>query len=276
MLTKRLRIFPPLLLLPLLLISCTEDSSVVDPSVPDLPLSFTSLRLSAVVFDTDSIDVVAGRDKTPDDDVVVRIGVVATAAGGRGAPLPQIASARCSIAVSGSGEERGALDLASSDGTWSGTLELPIHRGDVGDYRFSLTGIDTRGIGANPMTAKITVRNGNNPPSFCGISAPDTVSLPAADTLLHLEVCVRDASGLKDIKYVLFNSYLPNGQPSNANPVFFYDDATHGDLTPGDGTYTCEILLPPTAPRGTYRFELQAADLGNLSSGVLIHRLVVR
>lgn len=275
MLTLRLRILPLFFLLPLFLLSCSDHSGVVDPALGELPLSFVSLQLSGTVFDTDSIDVVAGRDKTPDDDVTITIAVTAVP------PTPtatvSIASARCRVVVDGSETAKASATLTASGGNFTGVIVMTIRRGDVGDYRFLLDGIDSRGVASNPMLAKITVVNGNNPPALCGVSAPDTVDLPASDAvILHIEVCVRDASGLRDIKRVIFYSYLPSGQSANGNPFTMFDDATHGDTVAGDGTYALDVMLLSTASKGTYRFEFQAFDLGNLASGITIHSIVVR
>jgi hypothetical protein len=190
---------------------------------------------------------------------------------------PNIVSARCRIIVDGSDDEKGRVTLTAIADRYTGVLAMAIHRGDVGDYTVELNGIDSRGLACNPMLGKVTVVNGNNPPSICGITAPDTLDLPTTDgVIIHLEACVQDASGLKDIKRVIFYSFLPSGQMSLGSPFVMFDDATHGDAAAGDGQYSLDVLLPSTAARGAYRFEFQAYDLGNLSGAMKVHTIVIR
>jgi hypothetical protein len=265
------------LLLPLLLASCSKDSSVVDTASPDLPLSFTNLRLSGYQFDTDSIGVSPNTDKTPEDPITVPVKVSVKGSNGRGVPPPTIESARCEIVADGKDVVIASADLASSDGTFSGTVPLRIRRGDVGDYRLRINGVDSRGLATDEIFAKLSIFFGRKPPVICGISAPDTITAPITGfDILHIEACVQDSSGLADIKRVLFNSYLPNGNPSSRNPYILADDGTLGDLVPGDGIYTIEVQIDSSAMKGIYRFEFQAFDLSNLLSQVRIHTIYVK
>ncbi len=117
----------------------------------------------------------------------------------------------------------------------------------------------------------------NVAPVISNLAAPDTVSLGASTTPILLTVQVDDGNGLSDIQSVFFNSYLPpDGHPSSSNPFVMYDDGTNGDKVAGDGIYSLTIGLPPSASKGTYRFEFQAKDRSGALSNKIIHNLVVK
>ena len=257
--------------------SCSKDSSIIDSSAQDLPLSLKNLRLSAYAFDTDSISVTPGRDKKPEDPVTVSFHVSVQAAPVPGANPRSAQEVTCRVITDANAVEKTSAVLTGTGGQYTGDIALPIRRGDVGEYRVIVEGRDTQEIALNPVFTKIAVLNGNNPPSFCGLTAPDTVDLPTSgSTIIHLEICVSDRSGIEDVKRVFFNSYKPDGLGSNDNPIIMYDDGTHGDVIAKDGQFSRDVELPSTSQKGLYRFEFFAFDLGNLQSGVLIHNLVVQ
>ncbi len=257
-------------------LACSEDSSVSDPAFPDTPKSFTGLRLSEYVYDTDSIDVQAGRDKSPADRITLNIRVEAEADSAV-QDGPPVVSARCAITQDGKDRTLAEAELQrDSSGSFGGVVRLGIARGDVGDYRLTVRGFDARGNASLPIHTKLRVLAGGRPPYFCGLTAPDTVDLPDDGFILILiEACVADSSGAGDIKRVLFNSFLPSGTPSSGNPFFMFDDGSHGDRIAGDGIYSLNIQLPSTAQKGRYRFEFFAYDLGNLNA-FLSHTITVR
>jgi len=116
----------------------------------------------------------------------------------------------------------------------------------------------------------------NIAPVISNLVAPDTVTIGSDSTFIFISVDASDANGLNDIDRVFFNSFLPNGDPSSGNPFIMYDNGTNGDLTPGDGTYSLLIVLPPTGVTlGAYRWEFQAYDRGNKVSNVIIHYIEV-
>lgn len=257
--------------------SCSDDSSITDQATPDLPLSFRDLVLSEYAFDTDSISIQPGVDKKPEDDVSLPLRVSVKVMGGAGQSERSVQEVRCRVVTDAGSSEKTTVILTGGNSAYAGSFVVPIHRGDVGSYRVLVEGQDDRGNAINPIFTTFNVVFGNNPPSFCGLSAPDTVELPTSGfRVLHLEICVRDASGLGDIKRVFFNSFKPNGEAARDNPYLMYDDGTHGDRVAGDGQFSIDVQLPFDSQKGTYRFEFYAYDLSKLQSNVVIHNVYVR
>jgi hypothetical protein len=259
------------------LAACSEDTAVIDSASPDVPLSFKDLQLGAYVFDTDSISIRPGTDKKPEDPVTLAFRVSVSVARDARDTERTVQSVRCRVVTDAGSDEKFSDALQGGNDLYTASVAVPIRRGDVGDYRVIIDGTDSRGKPINPIFTKINVLFGNNPPAFCGITAPDTLDLPASGFIVvHIEACVTDPSGPGDIKRVFFNSFLPNGLPSIDNPFLTYDDGTHGDRVAGDGQYSLDVQLPSTAQKGTYRFEFFAIDLSKLQSKVVIHTLYVR
>ena len=261
----------------LLFSSCSKDSGVIDSTSPQSPVSFTGLALSESFFDTDTISVIPEAEKRREDPVVVTFSLRASALPPQGAGVSSVASARCRILLDGAEKQLASFDLAQVQDGFAAIARLHLQRGDVGEYRILVEGKDNLGRDVNPIFTKIRVVFGNRPPAFCGLTAPDTLNLPASGAeLLRIEACVMDSSGQADIQQVFFNSFKPDDKPSLDNPVYMFDDGTNGDLAAGDGIYTREVVFPYTALKGKYRFEFQAFDFNNLTSEVKIHYLTVR
>lgn len=116
----------------------------------------------------------------------------------------------------------------------------------------------------------------NVPPVISNLIAPDSVALSDTGAVpIFISVDAFDENGPGDIELVFFNSFLPNGSPSSGNPFIMYDDGTNGDIVAGDGTYSLVVGLPPTAAKGTYRWEFQARDRTKTLSNKIIHNIVV-
>lgn len=120
----------------------------------------------------------------------------------------------------------------------------------------------------------------NIPPIIRNLQAPDTLTLHQNDTLkIVISVEVYDPDGKEDIKSVYFNSYLPDGAPSQSNPIYLYDDGNlqvNGDYSANDGIYSRIIILPPNTPKGKYRFDFKAVDKKNETSNIISHNVVVK
>jgi hypothetical protein len=117
------------------------------------------------------------------------------------------------------------------------------------------------------------------PPIVSNLVAPDTVTITSDTTHISLSIQASDSNGLKDIEFVFFNSFLPNGKPSSQNPFLMFDDGNpvHGDAVAGDGIFSQIISLPPTGvTKGTYRWEFQARDREKKTSNIIIHNIVVK
>lgn len=266
-----------LLFLPVFFLSCSDNSGVVDPSQDSAQqaVSFRSVELSAYIFDTDTISVVAGKDKSPSDNITVIFSVRAHR--DSLSPTPVVTGAECEVLTEKEGNTISSVVLSAvSPGMLAGVVRMNIRRGDVGDYRVVITGTtDSAKLVVNPVIAKIRVIAVKRPPHFCGITAPDTLTLPTDGfVLLKVQACVSDSSGLADIKRVYFNSFLPNGNASIANPVFLNDRGTNGDPVAGDGIFSVDVQFPSTALVGKYRFEFFVYDLSNLSD-FIAHTLLV-
>lgn len=120
----------------------------------------------------------------------------------------------------------------------------------------------------------------NVPPVIKNVQAPDTLNVPALDTLkIVLSVDVSDADGPADLSFVFFNTFRPDGSPSSNNPFQLFDDGNviaNGDLTKDDGTYSRIIILPPGTSKGKYRFDFQALDKSDEPSNIISHFMVVK
>ncbi|MHB1688786.1 MAG: choice-of-anchor X domain-containing protein [Ignavibacteriaceae bacterium] len=148
-----------------------------------------------------------------------------------------------------------------------------------GNYEIDFYTVDLSS-NSNLIAKKYFYFNNSNTdvaPMISNLVAPDTVTLSSTQTLIFVSVDVHDDNGLHEIQYVYFNSYLPNGNPSSSNPIYLFDDGTNGDVKAGDGTYSINVVLPPTGvTRGTYRWEFFAKGHGDLISNSIIHNIVVK
>ncbi len=120
----------------------------------------------------------------------------------------------------------------------------------------------------------------NVPPVVKNVLAPDTLDVPATDTLkISLSVEAYDSDGAADLSSVFFNSFRPDGSPSASNPFQMFDDGNiigNGDLVRDDGIYSRIIILPSGTPKGKYRFDFQAIDKSNELSNVISHFMVLK
>ena len=265
-----------LLALSILFISCSDDSSIVDPSADAMrgSVSVRSVVLSAYTFDTDTISVTPGREKSPDDPISVNFTVTVVKDVSAATP---IATLRCDVLTEREGTTLATVDLPVGSGSSaSGVVKLSLRRGHVDSLlSFVNDSAADNKLSLNPVISRINIIAGKRPPHFCGITMPDSAKLPATDFIvLTIQACVNDSSGLKDIKRVYFNSFLPDGKPSTGNPFLLTDFGVDGDLVANDGTYTLQIQLPSTAQKGLYRFEFYVFDYGK-QSDLTSHTLFV-
>jgi hypothetical protein len=112
-------------------------------------------------------------------------------------------------------------------------------------------------------------------PVVSNLVVPDTVSqLDSSIVAINVSIAASDSNGAKDIQTVYFNSFLPNGNPSQQNPFLMYDAA-------GNGIYSTVVYLPPKnsgtpVPLGTFRWEFQAQDREKKTSNIIIHYIVIK
>jgi hypothetical protein len=260
-----------------LLSSCSDDSGTIDSGASQKTTLIKSLELSQYIIDTDTVSVIPGELKSPDDVVSIRMfiraGVLYVSPSGQPAVL------NCRITLDGSGQEISNTVLATIDAsTYGGIVEFQIKRGDVGDYAVEVNGLDAKGQSINSTYSKFKIFYGLKPPVLSDLSCPDTIKSSSTDTLqIILSIRVNDPSGLKDVQYVYFNSYKPDGSPSPGNRFIMYDDGLggHGDAVAGDGVFSKVIYMFPGAQKGRYRFEFFSIDYSNLVSNVVVKYIVV-
>lgn len=254
---------------------CSDDTAVVDSTINDSAILLTDMQLSRYAIDTDTIDVVPGKDKSAADPVNIPFRIFASVANSS-----KVGSVRYEVRLDGKSAvlQEGTLQPSQSAGTWEADVAFARVRGDVGDYRVDVIAFDENGRSENSAHAKLRVLFGSRPPVVVAVTAPDTVQLQLQTLVLIITAEVTDESGLADIKTVSFNSYLPDGRPSSGNPFSLYDDGQgiHGDATAGDGIYSTKVQMAPNTVKGEYRFEFRALDYSNLYSNVVIHKLIVR
>ena len=259
----------------LLAASCSEDDSTVDPALTDNPIVFSDLQLSHFLVDTDTLNVVPGEDKSPDDPVTIplRVDVRMT----RPDAPEEPAAIRCAVRPEGGSQPVAEMTVSDAvSGVYSFDFSLNLARGDVGDYTVEVTADGEAAVSS--ALAKLRVINGANPPEILEVRAPDTLELQSQTVVFDMSIHVVDGSGQQDIKQVFFNSYRPDGTPSSGNPFTMADDGnvSQGDMVAGDGWYSIRVQLPPTAQKGEYDFQFRAVDYSNLTSKVVIHKIFVR
>lgn len=270
-----LKRFLPLMVV-LLLSGCSDDDSTLDPALNDTPIVFTDLELSEYLVDTDTLDVQAGKDKSPDDAVSIPLRVQLQVR--RPASSLEDVQLRCTVRQDGARSPIAERSIADpTDGLQAFDFDIDLNRGDVGDYRVEVTGEDAAGTVVARAFATLRVIYGSNPPVLVELNAPDSVQLQAQTVTFDMSVLVEDESGLADIKQVIFNSFRPDKTPASGNPFILRDQgvASQGDAVAGDGWYSIRVQLPSDAQKGEYEFQFRAVDYSNATSNVIIHKLIV-
>ncbi|MFA6234576.1 MAG: choice-of-anchor X domain-containing protein [Bacteroidota bacterium] len=256
-------------------VGCSDDTAVVESTFSNSAILLNDMQLSSYVVDTDTVDVVQGQTKSANDPVNIRLQLQVSTTN-----PDRVGSLRFEIRLDGKTNVLYAGDLlpSATPEIWTANIVFERKRGDVGDYRVDVIGTDDAGISANSAHAKFRILFGSRPPVIIAVTAPDTVDLQLQTLIIFITAEVSDESGLADIRQVTFNLFLPSGKPSASNPQILRDDASplSGDVTAGDGIYSITVQMPPDTPKGEYRFEFRALDYSNLTSNVVIHKLIVR
>lgn len=169
-------------------------------------------------------------------------------------------------------------DSLAGDGIFSMVTTTRFAEWKFGSYHLMVQAYDSRNAASNSLYkilpwAKIRV---GVAPQIIGVSAPDTIQLPAVgDKSFLLTANVTDADNNRDIHEVYFDTFRPDGSASSGNPFKMYDDGTSGDLTAGDYVYSLKIFITSQNSPGNYRFEFQARDYSRLLSNKIIHIITV-
>ncbi len=183
------------------------------------------------------------------------------------------------------GQREGDASIAFRDTVWgppnpqgvlSEVIDSTYGAGKNGPYQLTFSAFDRVEDYSPPREQTIAVQN--TPPEIWNAVAPDTIKIPASGSQkIVITVQVTDAQGLADVDSVFFNSYLPDGQPSQGNPFLMFDNGlpyevndpqAAGDELAGDGIYTLTIFLAAGTPPGDYRFAFWAVDrVGHRTAG---------
>ena len=255
-----------------------KGSSIVDSAGPPPLLILGSVSPSSI--NTDSINV--GSSRKPDDTLSLAVVIVARANALEGNPLKSV---HFSIQTPDHQEKLAeglllddgvGVDRIKGDGVFSTTATFQIQRIQIGIFQIGVAAEAMNGFASTAFLVPLTVFRGNSPPILSDLQAPDTIQSSLAGQTLTLHVRGTDPDGQGDIVRVIFNSFLPNGDPSTGNPFQMFDDGSpsHGDSISGDQVYSYTVQLPAISP-GTYHFKFQAFDRSNAGSNVLDHFIIV-
>ncbi|MFZ0389041.1 MAG: choice-of-anchor X domain-containing protein [Calditrichia bacterium] len=151
---------------------------------------------------------------------------------------------------------------------FSSTIDSGYGAGRQGEYILQVQAEDQVGELAQSVFQPLFIENG--PPLLYSAQVPDTLQIPAGSdtTVLFIEIRVSDSQGPADLDSVYFDSYLPGGTPSQANPILLFDNGQSGDQTANDGIYTRAIVLLAGTSPGTYTFRFFGRDrVGHKTTG---------
>jgi hypothetical protein len=265
------------------LVGCElKHSSIIDP-VPTIPV-LLSAWLSQNEINTDTITT--NNSQAPQTTFPISFKVYAKVdfkgiAGNVtvGVSDPVRSTAYASLHLHNDGV---APDTSSADSIFSGTVSMTIDKSFVGPLQVAF-GISTDDeLRTNSILLPLTIKRNNTPPTIGHLIAADTVTLLSSSQLIVLMINATDVDGQADIQRVQFKSYIANDTIPRST-IQMYDDGgkdqTPGngntDKFPGDGVYTVTVELPPTASKGTRRFEFQAFDRSNTGSNIINHFIVI-
>jgi hypothetical protein len=170
-------------------------------------------------------------------------------------------------------------DQYAGDSLYTQAVQFQLGRVFVGKLTLSLWSVDKSGNQSDVIYLPLEIlRRDNQKPILSNLQMDSIAHIATTDTLqLFIKIHAVDPDGQSDVASVYFNSFRPNGSPSSGNPFFLYDngDPIHGDAVAGDGVYSQIIILPPSTPTGTYRFEFHALDRSFDSSNVIIKNILI-
>lgn len=259
-----------LLILPaLILFSCEKDfTGIIDPELSDYQLSSINQVDSFIFSPNDSLITFNANFRSTDGIQSVSIDIISSAK----SKLNQQPVVLLDNGNSGNGDQR------AGDGIFSGRFAFSrVFPNGVYTVKYYIT--DTNQKTKLIAQQNFNYNNGqdNVAPVISNLVAPAAVPIGIDTSYLVITLDVTDENSLIDIDFVFFNSYLPDGSASSANPIEMYDDETNGDETAGDGTYTATVTLPPAGvTKGMYRWEFQARDRGELLSNKIIHNIEIQ
>jgi hypothetical protein len=152
----------------------------------------------------------------------------------------------------------------------------------VGNYKIQIVAEDQLGLFSNLVVNNLPVVNtANQPPTVSGLIAPDTIVVPPSGSNINvLSILANDLDGYCDIQSVVFNTFLPNGQPATGNPFTLFDDGNieaHGDTIAMDSRFSQKIEITSAQTLvGNFVFKYKVTDRSGISSTELIDTIVVK
>ncbi len=172
-------------------------------------------------------------------------------------------------------------DEIAGDSLFTGTIEHTLIN-DTGTFSILVDAIDRSGQKSNELFKDIYFYgNYNNlPPEILSVTFPD--SIQASNTTFLIETEVSDPNGLTNIETVYFRTLKPDGTYSSSS-FELYDDGNlishsglfSGDAVAGDGIYSFTFSVPAATPKGTYTFQFNAVDKGELISNRFDKSIVI-
>jgi len=168
--------------------------------------------------------------------------------------------------------------------SFSSPVSFTIQNTDVGSMHLVFSITTASGQVSNSVQEALLIKRAvNHPPVLGTITMPDTVVLPANDSILiKIKAALSDPDGQGDISQVFF--YSLNSTAPDV-PIYLLDDGglttnpTSGDDVAGDGTYTVTVKLvdsPFVRSVGTFHFEFHAIDKENASATPVVRSITIR
>ncbi|MBI5471740.1 MAG: hypothetical protein HY961_05295 [Ignavibacteriae bacterium] len=170
-------------------------------------------------------------------------------------------------------------DAVAHDSVYSANVQFKVTRAQAGRYRVRIVATLSDGSASNTLEKALKLGRRNARPQITNVSVPDSVSLPATDTLrIQFTASVADSDGLADIREVFFKRV----SPPDPTKFLMRDDGSldppvniggillrSGDDISGDGKFSFLIPVLPTSTRRTNVFDFQCIDsFGDTSNTV--------
>ena len=266
-----------------------QPDGIIDPSGRQPNLAAVVLTTPAINTDT----ILVGGQRNPLDNLILTIRFRVTV----GIPATTLRAFHYVVTQSETGDAVASGDIAipeleqwqlstiTNPVTLLKSFLLPIRRTEVGSYTVALSAFDVSGLESNVFLSPLTIMRLNRPPQISSLEAPDTLHLPAQDSVVfRFSLQAVDPDGTADIDNVRFTSIRPDGTPSSSGPIEMYDDGsfvdfggyTSGDAVEADGVYSRSVQLKYDATKGNYLFSFVAIDRSGDSSNVITHSILVQ
>jgi hypothetical protein len=247
-------------------ISCEKDDSTIIDPILHFP-HVDSAYVTPDIFDTSNVNGLAFAKVTSEEAI---ISVTAT--------VKDPVNFERTFTLRDDGV---SPDPTAGDGWYTGTISFAMSCRLVGLYNANFVAQNISNLYSNTFIDNFNVINSNNiKPLLINLVSPDSLQKPSGiggDTMRgsFLQVQVIDSNGLCDVMETFFNSFKPDGTPSNGNPFRMYDDGSNCDTIPNDGKYSLCIYIFSNAQVGSYTFKYNARDRTLLLSDTLIHHIYV-